>query len=235
MIFVKICGITNTEDANCAISSGADALGFVAYRKSPRYIPPERVAAIIATIFGVNSEKRHSPSAMPRLVGVFVNEDPVVVAQYIAAGVDTVQLHGDEDAAEAGRLVTRLSGACGNDQRDRTPSVPEIWKAFRADNEQKMERLAGFPADRFLVDSCVQGEFGGTGVTADWRLARRAVTLLQRPVILAGGLTPDNVAEAVRCVAPFGLDVSSGVEKKPGVKDHHLVMKFVAEARRSHL
>ena len=184
---MKICGITQTDDAAAAVECGAAALGFVFWPGSPRCIDPYRARAIVATL---------PPFVTP--VGVFVNQ-PVDYVSRVASMVrlGAVQLHGDETAAYAADIAT-----------------PVIKAVTVADSQ-----LAAWPSRTLLlVDVHDPEKRGGTGRTVDWSAAAGIAT--QRHILLAGGLTPDNVAEAVASVRPFGIDVSSGVERSPGVKDH---------------
>lgn len=202
MVKVKICGITNVRDARAAVRMGADALGFNFYPRSPRYIKKERARAILA--------------ALPPFVcavAVFVDEDPdevLAICEYV--GIDTVQLHGDERP----RVFQALS------------RLKRI-KAVRVRSEKDIARLPRYAAEAYLLDAYVAGVPGGTGQAFNWAFAREA----QRhgPVILAGGLTPENVAEAVRVVSPYAVDVASGVEKEPGVKDRGLMEQFILRAK----
>jgi phosphoribosylanthranilate isomerase len=186
-MFVKICGITGAEDADAAVAAGANAVGFVFWPDSPRFVDPYRARAIVA---------RLPPFVTP--VGVFVNQ----AAEYVTAvaslvRLGAVQLHGDETELFAGSLQTPVIKAV-------TPASPDAsaWSRRRL----------------LLVDAHDPVRRGGTGFTADWD--RAAGLAAERPILLAGGLTPENVAEAIARVRPFGIDVSSGVERSPGVKDH---------------
>jgi phosphoribosylanthranilate isomerase len=192
MVRVKICGITNWTDARLAVTAGADALGFNFYRKSPRYIAPDE-ARLIAT-------------RLPRrvlLVGVFVNASPEDVLR-AARNVDLnlVQLHGEESPSD----VEELSG-----------SFPVV-KAFRVRNGFGGERLKRYRgAAAFLLDGFDAKRRGGTGKTFDWSVAKKAKKY--GAIIIAGGLTPENIASAIRQTKPFGVDICSGVESRPGRKD----------------
>jgi phosphoribosylanthranilate isomerase len=206
--FIKICGITTLEDAFAAVESGASAVGFNFYPESKRYISPQRAAEI--------SDKL--PHAVQR-VGVFVNATKAnVEAVRNEVQLDMLQFHGDE-------LPETISGY----------DIPVI-KAVRIANVQQSQRgfqldaLAHFSVDAFLLDSFSSNEFGGTGKTFDWNIARQAKTLGN--IILSGGLTPENVEEAIAFVQPFGVDVSSGVETSPGMKDHVKVEQFISRARK---
>lgn len=201
---VKICGITRLEDALGAVTAGADALGFMFYEPSPRFIGLEAAAQII----------RQLPPFVAR-VGVFVNADEATVRQVIAAtGIDTLQFHGDEAPEFCARfpLVT--------------------YKAFRLRDAASLDDCRRYPGMAWLLDSYGPGQHGGTGATFNWDLAIEAGKLNPH-IILAGGLTPENAAEAVRRVRPFALDVSSGVESAPGRKDAAKVRAFIARAKES--
>lgn len=188
-IFIKICGITNPDDAFAASNLGADALGFIFHRESPRYIEPEKAAAIIS---------RLPASVQP--VGVFVNRPRSDIEQIIGlTGIKIVQLHGNE-----------LPDDC------RYPSVL-VWKVFRPRSESELQVLGSYTADAFLFDSFDKNRYGGTGKTGNWDLIRKAAQ--QYRVILSGGLNPDNILSAITTVQPFGVDINSGVESKPGKKD----------------
>lgn len=204
MTRIKICGITRREDALAAVEAGADALGFMFYRASKRAITPEASAVIV----------RELPDSV-RKVGVFVDADPSEIRRTVeVSGIDTLQFHGAE-SPQFCRQFQPLS----------------IWKAFRIRSRASLEILSGFrEVDAWLLDSYVAGEMGGTGLTFNWSLAAEANTQ-GRPIILAGGLTPENVGAAVRQVRPFAVDVSSGVETAPGVKDPKRIRAFVAAAR----
>ncbi len=201
MVKVKICGNTNLEDTMAAVEAGADAVGFVFYARSPRATTPKSVAAIVSHL---------PPYVMP--VGVFVNEDLGVVRKIMEdCNIPLAQLHGDESPQYCALLGR------------------PIIKAIRVRDRRDLDRMASYQVGGFVLDAFVEGVPGGTGVTLDWDLAGEAQKL--GPIILAGGLTPDNVAEAVRRVRPYGVDVSSGVESSPGVKDHAKVRAFITNAR----
>ena len=201
MVKVKICGITNFEDALHAAACGADALGFVFYAKSPRCIEPERVREIVAAL-----------PPFVASVGLFVNERPERITQIAEfCGLGLVQLHGDEppkDCLIPGRRVV---------------------KALRVRDAQSLERAADYVVAGLLLDAWTPGAYGGTGQTFNWQLAASVARV--RPVILAGGLTQENVAEAVRSVRPYAVDVSSGVETAPGRKDPQKVAAFISNAK----
>jgi len=205
MIAVKICGITNDEDARVAVEAGADALGFIMYRKSPRYVDAATAKRIIATL---------PPFIVP--VGVFVNEEAKVVRDLMDnCGFGLAQLHGDEPATYCQDLGR--------------PAM----KALRLKDRGTFLALAEFHGRAnvrgYVIDAFSDQAYGGTGQTVDWSLA--AEVARSSPVLLAGGLTPDNVAEAIRQVRPYGVDVSSGVEASPGKKDHAKVRAFIRSAK----
>ena len=195
---VKICGITNVDDARAAVAVGADLLGFNFYPKSPRYIAPESAREIATQI--------RSSGRKPLLVGVFVNS-PLEEVKLIleVAQIDLAQLHGDEPV----RVLEQLNGRGFKALRPTSETEAEIdaeWFAPCAPN-----------APALLIDAYRKDQYGGTGHTANWSLATK---MAQRyPILLAGGLTPENVAEAVRQVRPWGVDVASGVEVSSGKKD----------------
>ena len=194
---VKICGLTRAADAALAVELGADAIGFVFWAKSPRAIDPATAAAIQAGL----------PPLVAR-VGVFVDATPADVAATVeAAGLDVVQLHGDEPV-EAYRGV----GA-------------RIVKVAALRNAADVDAVAGWPPEVMpLVDAIDPERRGGTGRRADWTLAARLVA--RRDILLAGGLTASNVREAIAAVSPWGLDVSSGVEEAPGLKEAGRLREF---------
>ena len=198
--FIKICGITSLEDAKFAAESGADAVGFIAYEKSPRFISPQQVREIVCRLDNFNLKR----------VGVFVNATSGQIEQYINAGIDTVQLHGNESALFAAKCA----------------ELAEVWKVIKPQSEEDIAKFAHFPVNRFLLDTFHKELAGGTGITIDTELAKFAVGHLPKPVILAGGLSPENCPEIIRKTAPAGIDVNSGVEHAPGIKDHTLIQKL---------
>jgi len=200
---VKICGVTNFDDALAALDAGADALGFMFYEPSPRDVSVKLAADII----------RQLPPFVAK-VGVFVNAAEETVRRAIGdCGIDTLQFHGDE-TPEFCRSFSPL----------------KIYKAFRMATLESLEALPAYRTDAWLLDSFVAGKPGGTGTQFNWDLAVESKKL-GRPIILAGGLTPENVADAVRKVQPFAVDVSSGVESSPGKKDHEKLRRFIAAAK----
>jgi len=200
---IKICGLTNLDDVLAAIDAGADYLGFNFYPKSPRYISPAECARVLPAVGGRRS--------VVKTVGIFVNEPPARVAAILDnCGLDLAQLHGEEPPEH----LTVLWG--------------RAFKAFRgtadgADYAAFAKISPGAPA--LLVDAYAPDAYGGTGQIADWAAAR--VLAAQFPIFLAGGLTPDNVADAITQVNPWGVDVASGVESAPGRKDRQKMRAFV--------
>jgi phosphoribosylanthranilate isomerase len=195
---VKICGITNLADAQAAAEAGADALGFVFYEKSPRFVSMKTAAEI--------------SSALPPFIiraGVFVNPTKEFVFRAIAGcGLSLLQFHGDEPpefCAQFGLMS---------------------MKAFRIRDAGSLKELPKYKTDAWLLDAYSSDTLGGTGAVFNWDLAVEAQKT-GRPIFLAGGLTPENVADAVRKVRPFGVDVSSGVESSPGKKDHTKMRAFI--------
>jgi len=203
---IKICGITNLEDAVAAIEAGADLLGFNFYRQSVRYVEPEVARSIV--------EKIRSGVRRPQLIGVFVNS-PLREIQSIlrAVDLDQAQLHGDEPI----EMLRQVNGFKAI--RPQSPAEAEKQaKTYAVENEPAL-----------LLDAHRTGEYGGTGQVGDWSLA--ATIARQYPILLAGGLTPENVADAIRQVQPWGVDVASGVERAPGRKDAAKMQAFVVNAR----
>ncbi len=201
MTRVKICGITNLKDAQAAVEGGADALGFV-FAESPRQINPEVAVGIIRSL----------PPFLT-CVGLFVDELPQVVKEIIKeCRLDALQFHGGEPPGYCRQFMIKTI------------------KAFRLRNEDSLEIISHYQVDAYLLDTYREGIPGGTGQSFDWDLALRAKEF-SRPIILAGGLRPDNVAEAIGRVRPYGVDVSTGVEAKPGKKDHKKMKEFIEIAR----
>ena len=205
MVKVKICGITSAEDAEVAVTAGADALGFVMYRKSPRFVEPAIARAIISEL---------PPFILP--IGVFVNEEAGRVRTLMdQCGLALAQLHGDESASYCESL-----------------GRPAL-KALRVKNREAFLALAEFQGRAnvrgFVIDAHSDHAYGGTGQTVDWTVAAEVARSV--PILLAGGLTPSNLAEAIRQVHPYGVDVSSGVEAATGIKDAAKIAAFIRGVR----
>ncbi|MCH7743319.1 MAG: phosphoribosylanthranilate isomerase [Proteobacteria bacterium] len=198
---IKICGITNIRDAAFAVASEADALGFVLYEKSSRYVNVETVARIIDQL-----------PPYVTTVALLVNHSSEDVSRLLKeAAFDLLQFHGDE-----------------TDEFCISFGMPFI-KAIRVERSSELEeQVAGYPHSKgILLDAFVEGEYGGTGKTIDWP----GVSGIDKPVVLAGGLTPDNVGQAIEQVRPFAVDVSGGVESEKGVKDHKKISSFIRAVR----
>jgi len=203
MVRVKICGITTVEDALHAAASGADALGFVFFDKSPRCVTPAAAREIITEL-----------PPFITAVGLFVNEAPERIGQIVeSCGLDLIQLHGDEPPE-----------ACLFPPR-------RVIKALRVRDAASLAGHEAYQVSALLLDAWVAGTYGGTGHTFSWEQAAKVAG--ERPVVLAGGLTPENVAQAVREVHPWAVDVSSGVESTPGRKDPAKVAAFIRNAKAS--
>ncbi len=216
MTQVKICGITNLEDALVAIDAGADFLGFICYPPSPRYLPPNEIASIFAAIQHATRNTQHAIST----VGVFVNEPLASVQQILdQTGLDLAQVHGEESPEFVKALAGRAFKAL------RPTSLDEAV----ADAQRFAFRFGPDSGPDLLIDAYHPDAYGGTGQRADWGIAAALAPTCR--LLLAGGLDADNVAEAVGRVQPWGVDVSSGVEREPGRKDHDAVRAFVANAK----
>ena len=234
MFRIKICGITNVEDAVAAVDAGADAIGLNFYENSPRFVSPKDASRIVRGV------RRHwsrldLTQESPAVVGVLVNkpQHELQILQGPSVGIRAFQLHGDEPPS--------YLAAFGAQTPSPLPSTD--WRLIRARrfddrgvaaivDDLTSCRIAGRAPDAVLVDSCTPGRYGGTGETVSWvGLADHRRWLGDTPLILAGGLTPDNVAEAIRIVRPAAVDVASGVESSPGKKDPLKVRDFIAAAR----
>jgi len=204
MTFIKICGITNLEDARMSVAAGADALGFNFYRPSPRYIDPHAAREII-------DQLRDSILT----VGVFVNEESPALVEQIAseAGVAALQLHGDESPDYCRELASRY-----------------VIKVLAAGDDFKPEDALDYDVQAIMLDAFDSKLYGGTGRTIDWSRARQTRKLIPR-LILAGGLAPENVGEAIATVHPYGVDACSALESHPGKKIPERVAAFVNAAR----
>ncbi len=200
-LFVKICGITNLEDAQHAVYCKADAVGFIFYESSDRYIPPQEAAVIVSRL----------PDHVSK-VGVFVEADERYVHEVATkVQLSAVQLYGNEGADDLIGYET------------------SVIKVFRIKPDFDVEVMQNYVVDAFLLDTHSETRYGGTGRTFDWNIAVKAKEYGR--IILSGGLTPDNIEAAVRFVQPYGVDVSSGVESSPGKKDPNKVRDFIAKAK----
>jgi phosphoribosylanthranilate isomerase len=199
MVKVKICGITNLEDALNSVKAGCNALGFVFYRKSPRYLTPKKASRII----------KHIPAHILK-IGVFVNAKAKTIKRIARlCNLDMLQFHGDESP----EFCERFKGY-------------KIIKAFRVKDKIELENLLDYKTLAYLFDTFVKSKAGGTGKNFNWKLVRH-IDGFTRPVFLSGGLNAKNVAEAIKQVHPDWVDVSSSVEIKPGKKDYKKVKKLI--------
>jgi phosphoribosylanthranilate isomerase len=199
---IKICGITRLEDALCAATCGADAIGFIFHKESPRYIAPERAKAIIAQLPGEVAK-----------VGVFVNRKTEEVKRIVeTCGIDLIQLHGDESPA-----YCRLFPA------------ERVIKAVSPRSPEEVRALDTYDVRAFLIDARDAGRYGGTGKRADWKLSAALKKTL--PLILAGGLDMENIQAALANVAPQAVDINSGCELAPGIKDHDRIKRIIGMIR----
>ena len=198
---VKVCGMTSLKDALVAVEGGADAVGFIFYKKSPRSVTMKTVREIVLEL-----------PPFVDTVGVFVDETAEQInkiADY--CNLDIIQLHGDESPTFCKKIRRK------------------VIKAFRIKDMQSVKKLSSFQVSGFLLDTFSEKMHGGTGKVFDWNLALPAKKF--GPVIMAGGLTPNNVQQAVRQIRPYGVDVCSGVESEPGIKDHKKVRAFLNNAK----
>lgn len=200
MTWIKICGVTNVDDAEHVVRSGASAIGLNFVHGSKRRVTVEQARPIVEAVKG-----------RIELVAVVAAPTDSEVTELRDLGMEWLQLHGDEPAARVSRLL------------------PNAFKAVAIEDAADARRAGSFPGERLLVDTKVSGASGGTGKVFDWQLVMDLAKT--RQLILAGGLTPKNVAAAVRVLAPWGVDTASGVELVPGVKDAELVTAFVLAVR----
>jgi phosphoribosylanthranilate isomerase len=215
MFRIKVCGVTSPEDADLAIEAGADAVGINFFRGSPRFVSPALAPPIVDAVRG-----------RATAVAVFVDENPEKLAAVCdELGIGIVQLSGREPAEGVARI-----------------RIPVI-KAVHVEGGSVPDTFRDYPCRAFLLDAAVPGKFGGTGISLDWEDLGRTIggpfvrfwgdgpSVPDRPWMLAGGLTPGNVTEAIRSARPFGVDVASGVEAAPGKKDPEKMKAFVKSAR----
>ena len=198
---VKVCGMTNLKDTLVTVEEGADAVGFIFYKKSPRSVTMKLVRETVLEL-----------PPFVDTVGVFVDETAEQInkiADY--CNLDMVQLHGDESPTFCKRIRRR------------------VIKAFRVKDMQSVKKLSNFQVSGFILDTFSESLHGGTGKVFDWNLALPAKKF--GPVIMAGGLTPNNVRQAIQRVRPYGVDVCSGVESEPGIKDHKKIRFFLKNAK----
>lgn len=214
---IKICGITTVEDGLAAAKAGADYLGFIFYARSPRYVTADQAGAVMAAV------RRWGREDAPQGVGVFVNAAPATVRHVLyTAGLAYAQLHGDEGPAE-------VAAQRGRAYKALRPATLEEGLADVA----RFNGLGASGGPGMLVDAFHPSAYGGVGQQGDWELAAVLARRVPR-LLLAGGLTSDNVYAAIQAVQPWGVDVSSGVEMSPGRKDHAQMAAFVAAALSEH-
>ena len=205
MVKVKICGITNLEDALASVKAGCDAIGFVFYKKSPRYIAPAKVKDIVNQL----------PKQVIK-VGVFANSKEKTIKDIAkSCSLDILQFHGNESP----QFVRRFKGL-------------KIIKAFRVKDRADLKKILKYKTFAYLFDTFVKSKVGGTGKRFDWKLVRH-IDNIKRPVFLSGGLTAENVKNALEVVKPHWVDVSSSVEASLGKKDHKKVKEFVRIVKKS--
>ena len=204
MTFIKICGITNIDDARAAVAAGADALGFNFYKPSPRYISPPAAREIVEQL----------PSSI-LTVGVFVNEDSPQSVKNIAseAGVTAFQLHGDESPAYCRELADRY-----------------VIKTLTVSGDFDIQMVQDYDVNAIMLDTRDNNLRGGTGRVFDWSVAIEVNKVVPK-LFLAGGLSPENISEAIELVRPYAVDACSALEDIPGVKNHERMRAFVELAR----
>jgi len=216
MTKIKICGITNKKDAIDASELGVDMLGFVFYKKSKRYVEPKIVRDIVNELPPFTSK-----------VGVFANEDKDKVIEIAEeCSLDVLQFHADETPDYcAGFSAANIGGSAygGKDSY-------KVIKAFRIKDRDSLKGINDYGVNFYMLDAYSPEDFGGTGKSFDWKMAENFEFL--KPVILSGGLTPDNVSNAISMLSPYGVDVSSGIEDSPGRKNLDLMKRFVEKVRR---
>jgi phosphoribosylanthranilate isomerase len=204
MVKIKICGITNLEDALNSVKAGCNALGFVFYRKSPRYITPKKASEVI----------KHIPAHILR-IGVFVNAKEKTIKRIARlCNLDMVQFHGNESP----EFCKKFKGY-------------KIIKAFRVKDKIELKDLLNYKPFAYLFDTFVRSKVGGTGEKFNWALVRH-FSGFRKPIFLSGGLNVKNVTEAIKQVRPDWLDVSTSVEIKPGKKDYNKVRQFIEIVRK---
>ena len=202
MVEIKICGITNVSDARAVAEYGADALGFIFYPKSQRYVEPEKAREIIQKL-----------SCKIGKVGVFINHEVREVKEIVQfCGLDLIQLHGDEPPEYCAQFPTS-----------------SLIKAVSCRTEEEVLELRSYPVAAILMDACDAEHYGGTGKLSDWKLAIRLMEM--HPLILAGGLNEENIRKAIKTVRPQAVDVNSGVEISPGKKDPNKIREIIKIVR----
>jgi phosphoribosylanthranilate isomerase len=201
VVRVKICGITRQQDADAAVEAGVNALGFIFTRTSPRYVSEDTAREIIRSL---------PSSVIP--VGVFVNERRKEIERMVeSTGIRTLQMHGDESPDDVDGYV-----------------LP-VWKGLRVGYGFDVSVLSRYSSSAFVLDAFSNDQYGGTGKTIDWNIAVQAKKFGN--IILSGGMTPENIKQAVETVAPYAVDINSGVEVSPGIKDNDRINQLFAALR----
>jgi phosphoribosylanthranilate isomerase len=228
VVRIKICGITNREDALAAADGGADAVGFVFYPQSPRFVSPAHAAEIIAML---------PPFVTP--VGVFVDEEEQQIRQILRkCHIQVIQLHGNEPPHHCSifreKVIKAFRVRDQSDRADRADTANDI----DGETESLLRTMSDYPVDTFLLDTYSTRLLGGTGKTFNWERALQIRLTLSgiKPyskIVLSGGLTPENAADAVKKVQPYAVDVSSGLESSPGKKDHQKIKTFIRAVRKT--
>ena len=223
-MIIKVCGITNVTDAQAAVEAGADMLGFILYPGSRRCVTPDQARQLLLELAAAR--------AHVMTVGVFVNETPIAIRQALDyCGLDAAQLHGEEPPELLGLSDDQPAPLAGRAYKALRPASLDEAHAQAHRYALPIDRRAAGRLPALLLDAYDPQLRGGTGQTGDWRLA--AALAQQYPLLLAGGLTPTNVAQAIVAVRPWGVDVASGVETAPGRKDPAALSAFIAAARQS--
>lgn len=206
MVKVKICGITNLEDAISAVAAGCDALGFVFYIKSPRYINPRKAKNIIKII----------PKNILK-IGVFVNSEEKAIRRIARfCGLDILQFHAQESAKFCKKFMNY-----------------KVIKAFRVKGEVDLPKVLEYDTYAYMFDTFKQSKYGGTGRIFNWKLLAGQIKRFKKSVFLSGGLNEKNVKQAIKLIQPQWVDVSSAVEIRPGKKDREKIQRFIRAAKRS--
>lgn len=214
-VFVKICGLCSAEDVAAVAQLRPDAMGFVFWSRSPRCVRPEEVGEWAANL----------PSGI-RKVGVFVDADVGEIARTVeTAGLDTVQLHGFQSMENRQSFFPMIG-------KSLRAAGFQVWRVAHVGRNEEIALQRAGDYDVVVIDSYTKDMPGGTGRCCDWDAARRFVEQCSKPVLLAGGLTADNVRDAIARVRPWGVDVSSGVEQRTRVKDLRKVERFISECRK---
>jgi phosphoribosylanthranilate isomerase len=210
-LLIKICGITNLDDALCACDNGVSAIGFIRYPKSKRFIDNKK-------IYNINNKLTDLYPTVKR-VGVFVNSDHFDMVETFYSGVNIAQFHGYESDDYINKISLLIKDKLYNEKITK-------WKVIKPKSEDDIKKYINCNVDMFLIDTFDEKLYGGTGQTINFDLAKKIIKVISKPTILAGGITPDNIIEAIINTSPYGIDLSSGVEENPGCKDHKLILRL---------